>query len=632
MKLIDEILWLYLVMKEETEGLLALSESLESFKRFIDIISVTEDYLKVIEGIEVWKALVYYQKGSVEINLTAWTVSQGILWKGQHLWLNISSNKADVKVYVFELLSAKEQEEFITNLGLHWDWWFVMQRNLFMRLFLISKFREYTFSTTESILSRVKLYFSSVTELWKAFWKNEINELQLIHLDLDDEGKASQLMLFTKLEYETAIRESDVVLDSAIDLTRLFNESASILHSHHESIFIEWVCRYLIRGEINDDQLYSLLTFLTYARNNLQLRHEYESYIEMNLKYNDHSFLPESELNDELMSWGKTMSREELNQLKVENSVYFFKLAYTQKDLAEEVLKFLEEHSELRLKAQNGKIMKCVTTVTPSMNEDMTLKKQPDLIRTDTETFQAYILVTDFSHVETPKSSLTSDVRKSTADKKVMSVKDILRGSCREKSSLDVEAGSDTAENIIVKTEKAFLKWCEKLQKRCSEKLQMSESKAAHSMIDDKKGIADILKSIMRTLTDIRFRNEVMINNIEGQHHYMKTLLKALQEKINKLTKGTIERAADNINDVKTMIDMIVNQMKLMMKVFTQYINDASLIQIQLWLIEDLKKAEYVVKAAKLLKIEADPSKFNKVRTFKKYAVQTKEEGTSKVK
>ena len=38
------------------------------------------------------------------------------------------------------------------------------------------------------------------------------------------------------------------------------------------------------------------------------------------------------------------------------------------------------------------------------------------------------------------------------------------------------------------------------------------------------------------------------------------------------------------------------------------------------------------MKAAKLLKIEADPSKFNKVRTFKKYAVQTKEEGTSKVK
>ena len=101
-------------------------------------------------------------------------------------------------------------------------------------------------------------------------------------------------------------------------------------------------------------------------------------------------------------------------------------------------------------------------------------------------------------------------------------------------------------------------------------------------MIDDKKGIADILKPIMRTLTDVRFRNEVMIDNIEGQHHYMKTLLKALQEKINKLTKGMIEEAADNINDVKAMIDMIVNQMKLMMKVLTQYVNDAFLIQIQL--------------------------------------------------
>ena len=100
-------------------------------------------------------------------------------------------------------------------------------------------------------------------------------------------------------------------------------------------------------------------------------------------------------------------------------------------------------------------------------------------------------------------------------------------------------------------------------------------------MIDDKKGIADILKSIMRTLTDIRFRNEVMINNIEGQHHYMKTLLKALQEKINKLIKGMIERAADNINDLKATIDMIVNQMKSMMKVLTQYMNDAFLVQIQ---------------------------------------------------
>ena len=52
MKSIDEILQLYLVMKEEAEGLLTLSESLESFKRFIDTVPVTEEYLKVIEGIE----------------------------------------------------------------------------------------------------------------------------------------------------------------------------------------------------------------------------------------------------------------------------------------------------------------------------------------------------------------------------------------------------------------------------------------------------------------------------------------------------------------------------------------------------------------------------------------------------
>ena len=95
------------------------------------------------------------------------------------------------------------------------------------------------------------------------------------------------------------------------------------------------------------------------------------------------------------------------------------------------------------------------------MNKDMTLKKQSDLTGTDTETFQAYTVVTDFSHIETSKSSLTSDVRKFTADKRVMSVKNILRGSCREKSLLNIEAGSDISmhevNDIIVRMKKAFL-------------------------------------------------------------------------------------------------------------------------------------------------------------------------------
>ena len=51
-KSIDKILQSYLVMKEEAEGLLTSSESLEAFKRFIDTVPVTEEYLKVIEGIE----------------------------------------------------------------------------------------------------------------------------------------------------------------------------------------------------------------------------------------------------------------------------------------------------------------------------------------------------------------------------------------------------------------------------------------------------------------------------------------------------------------------------------------------------------------------------------------------------
>ena len=416
-KSINEILWLYLVMKEEAEGLLTLSESLESFKRFIDTVPVTEEYLKVIEGIEAWKALAYYQKGSVENNLTAWTVSQGILWKGQHLWLNISNSKADVKMYIFELLSTKEQEEFVTNLGLHWGQWFVTQRNPFMRSFFISKFREYTFLTTESILLRLKPYFSSVTELWEAFWKNEINELQLIHLDLNDEGKASQLMLFMKLKYETAIRKPDVVLGSVINSVRLFNESALILHSHHESIFIEWAHRYLIRGEINDDQLYSLLIFLMYAKNNLHLRHEYESYIEMNLKYNDHPFLPESEFDSELMPQGKSITREELDRLKVINPLYFIKLVYTKKDLNEELLKFLEDHPELKLRTWSSKTLRWATMKTPEMKEDMTMHEQIEQTEDESETFEAYTLATDFSNVEMLKLSSASETRTFTACK-----------------------------------------------------------------------------------------------------------------------------------------------------------------------------------------------------------------------
>ena len=52
MKLIDEVLQLYLVTKEEAEELLTLSESFKSFKRFIDIISITEEYLRAIRGVK----------------------------------------------------------------------------------------------------------------------------------------------------------------------------------------------------------------------------------------------------------------------------------------------------------------------------------------------------------------------------------------------------------------------------------------------------------------------------------------------------------------------------------------------------------------------------------------------------
>ena len=99
-------------------------------------------------------------------------------------------------------------------------------------------------------------------------------------------------------------------------------------------------------------------------------------------------------------------------------------------------------------------------------------------------------------------------------------------------------------------------------------------------MIDNKKDIADILEPIMKILTDIRSKNEIMIENIEEQHHHIKTLLKDLQEKINKLTKDMIERAAENLNEIRATVNMIVNQMKLTMKVLTQYMNDVTFIQI----------------------------------------------------
>ena len=101
-------------------------------------------------------------------------------------------------------------------------------------------------------------------------------------------------------------------------------------------------------------------------------------------------------------------------------------------------------------------------------------------------------------------------------------------------------------------------------------------------MIDDKKDIADILKPIMKICTDIRSKNEIMIKNIEEQHHHIKILLKGLQEKINKLTKDIIERAAENLNDIKATVNMIVNQMKSTIKVLTQYMNNVILMQIQL--------------------------------------------------
>ena len=108
------------------------------------------------------------------------------------------------------------------------------------------------------------------------------------------------------------IRESDIILSSAINSVKLSDESSLISYLHHESIFVKQIYRYLIRVKIDNDQLYSFLTFLMYVKNNLQLRHEYDNYIEMNFKYNDHFFFSKSEFNNNLMSSDKSILREEL--------------------------------------------------------------------------------------------------------------------------------------------------------------------------------------------------------------------------------------------------------------------------------------------------------------------------------
>ncbi|MCJ1260060.1 hypothetical protein MMC24_007900 [Lignoscripta atroalba] len=270
------------------------------------------------------------------------------------------------------------------------------------------------------------------------------------------------------------------------------------------------------------------------------------------------------------------------------------------------------------------------------MNEDATLKEQLGSAGTDTETFKAYTLVTDFPDIETLKSSLTPShtLPKSVTSKKAKSAKEILGA---EKSTIGIEASMNISkkgdkDDIITKTEKAFQERRQRLLKRCEKELKTPEPKAARPMTNDKKGITDILKSTVRRLTDVEFRNEVTIENIERQHHYTKTLLKGLQEKVSKLAKSMIEGVTENLNDVRATVEIIVNQLNSTTKVLTQYVNDATLVQIQPQLVEDLKKAEYVTEAVKLLKIEADPLKFNKVRTFKKYMIQMKGEGTSKVK
>ena len=60
---------------------------------------------------------------------------------------------------------------------------------------------------------------------------------------------------------------------------------------------------------------------------------------------------------------------------------------------------------------------------------------------------------------------------------------------------------------------------------------------------------------------------------------------------------------------------MIQSQVDSASKVVSKLVNDTSLIQIQLKLIEDLRRAGFSNEAGKLANVEVDPKKFNSIRS-----------------
>ena len=117
---------------------------------------------------------------------------------------------------------------------------------------------------------------------------------------------------------------------------------------------------------------------------------------------------------------------------------------------------------------------------------------------------------------------------------------------------------------------------------------------------------------------------KAIFKNIKGQQEHMKVLLKMLLKELKKLKKETIDEAVNNLQQIQKVIEAVQNQIDFMSKVVSKIANDMSLVQIQLKLIEDLKKAGFLNEASKLSNVDVNLKKFDSQRGFQCYRTSGK--------
>ena len=104
---------------------------------------------------------------------------------------------------------------------------------------------------------------------------------------------------------------------------------------------------------------------------------------------------------------------------------------------------------------------------------------------------------------------------------------------------------------------------------------------------------------------------KAIFKNIESQQEHMKVLLKMLSKELKKLKKETIDETVNNLQQIQKVTEAVQNQVNFMSKVVLKIVNDISLMQIQLKLIEDLKKTGFSNEASKLFNVNVNLKKFN---------------------